>query len=322
MRIPAFLITVLLLGAILPSTSGQFPSNNEWEFGWDTEVEPSYDLTLDGEKWKVEDTLVFFVDNPRVNDLSLTIVVEFDDDVEFLEPSYEESITVSAQSNETFSIILSTSDPDAVRSHSPSDKITILVTAEENAAGAPVSPKEIEANLNVPRHHKLMPEVSLVTSSVDAGTWVEETLILKNMGNSLDAASAIEAEIRGCPLLNLEGLETGEDIQIQPTDVNGNQPAEVSFRISPSSAHPTKTCEVTIIVTSEGNGLERSTVFTIDIDESGGSQDSGGGDTGSSSSDSGSDSDASSALPSLGSQTLLILLGIVALSRRNRLDVG
>ena len=62
-------------------------------------------------------------------------------------------------------------------------------------------------------------------------------------------------------------------------------------------------------------------VFTIDIDESGGSQDSAGGDTGSSSSDSGSDSDASSALPSLGSQTLLILLGIAALSRRNRLDV-
>tara|TARA_B100000614_G_scaffold95058_1_gene85892 strand:+ start:154 stop:1122 length:969 start_codon:yes stop_codon:yes gene_type:complete len=321
MRTSTFLITALLVGAILPSTLGQFPSNNEWEFGWDTEVEPSYDLTLDGEKWKVEDTLVFFVDNPRVNDLSLTILVEFDDDVEFLEPSYEESITVSAQSNETFSIILSTSDPDAVRSHSPSDKITIRVTAEENAAGAPVSPKEIEANLNVPRYHKLMPEVSLVASSVDAGTWVEETLILKNMGNSIDAASAIEAEIRGCPLLNLEGLETGEDIQIQPTDVNGNQPAEVSFRISPSSAHPTKTCEVTIIATSEGNGLERSTVFTIDIDESGGSQDSAGGDTGSSSSDSGSDSDASSALPSLGSQTLLILLGIAALSRRNRLDV-
>ena len=57
----------------------------------------------------------------------------------------EESITVSAQSNETFSIDLSTSNPDDVRGHSPSDKIAIVVTAEESAAGAPVSPKEIDA---------------------------------------------------------------------------------------------------------------------------------------------------------------------------------
>ena len=123
MKRAAIILFSLLFIAMLPLTSGQFPSNNEWEFGWETEVEPSYDLALDGEKWRIEDTLVFFVDNPRVNDLSLTIVVEFEDDVEFIETSFEESITVSAQSNETFSIELTTSDTDEVRSHSPSDKI-------------------------------------------------------------------------------------------------------------------------------------------------------------------------------------------------------
>ena len=317
----AFMLVFLLAGAMVPSANAQIPTNNEWEFGWDTEVEPSYDLTLDGEKWRIEDTLVFFVDNPRINDLSLTIVVEFDDDVDFLEPSFEESVTVSAQSNETFSIQLSTSDQDKVRSHSPSDKISIIVTAEESTAGAPGSPKEIDANLNVPRYHKLLPDVNIVASSVDAGTWVEETLTLNNMGNSVDAASSIEAEIRSCPLLEIEGLEGGEDTQIQPTGVNGNQATEFRFRISPSSAHPSKTCEVTIIVTSEGNGLERSTSFSIDVDESGGSKDANNGDTGSSSSNSGTDSDGSSALPATGPQTLFILLGIVAILRRNRLDV-
>ena len=317
----AWMLFTLLIVAMLPSAHAQFPANNEWEFGWDTEVEPSYDLELDGEKWEIEDTLVFFVDNPRINDLTLSITVEFDDDVDFIETTFEESITVSSQSNETFSIELSTSDVEKVRSHSPNDKITLVVTAEESTAGTPGTSKEIDANLNVPRYHKLMPEVTLLASSVDAGTWIEETLILRNMGNSVDAASKIEANIRSCPLLEIEGLEGGEDTQIQPTDVNGNLPAEVQFRIAPSTAHSSKTCEVTLIVTSEGNGLERSVSFTIDVDESGGSQDSDTGDTGSSSSNSGSDSGGSSALPALGPQTVIILLGIIALLQRNRLDV-
>ena len=321
MRRTSWLLLTVLLLALLPISQGQFPANNEWEFGWDTEVEPSYDLALDGGKWKIEDTLVFFVDNPRINDLSLTITVEFDDDVDFIDTTYEESITVGSQSNETFTIELSTSDADKVRSHSPSEKITMVVTAEESTAGTPGTTKEIDANLNVPRHHNLMPEVNLVASSVDAGTWIEETLLLNNMGNSVDAASKIEADVRNCPLLEIEGLEEGENVQIQPTGVDGNQPTEVQFRIAPSTAHPTKTCEVVLIVTSEGNGLERSVSWTIDVDESGGSQDSNTGDTGSSSSNSGSDSDSSSALPTLGAQTLIILLGFVALFHRKRLDV-
>ena len=321
MRKNAWLLAFCVLIAMVPYGQAQFPANNEWEFGWDTDVEPSYDLELDGERWKIEDTLVFFVDNPRINDLSLTITVEFEDDVDVLETSYSESISVSSQSNETFTIELSTSDADKVRSHSPSEKITMIVTAEESAAGAAGSPKEIEANLNVPRHHNLVPEVSLVASSVDSGTWIEETLLLKNMGNSVDAASKIEADIRNCPLLEIEGLESGENNQIQPTDVNGNQPAEVTFRIAPSTAHASKTCEVTMIVTSEGNGLERSVTFSIDVDASGGSQNSNNGDTGTSSSNSGSESDGSSALPALGPQTVIVLLGMLALLRRKRLDV-
>ena len=306
---------------MLPFGHAQFPTNNEWEFGWDTDVEPSYDLELDGDKWEIEDTLVFYVDNPRLNDLSLTITVEFENDVDVLETSYSESISVGSQSNETFSIELSTSDAEKVRSHSPSEKIAMIVTAEESAAGGAGSPKEIDADLNVPRYHKLLPEVSLVASSVDAGTWIEETLLLNNMGNTVDAASKIEADIRNCPLLEIEGLESGENTQIQPTDVNGNQPAEVSFRISPSTAHASKTCEVTMIVTSEGNGMERSVSFSIDVDASGGSQNSNNGDTGSSSSNSGSESDGSSALPALGPQTVIFSLGLLALLRRNRLDV-
>ena len=77
-----------------------------------------------------------------------------------------------------------------------------------------------------------------------------------------------------------------------------------------------------MIVTSEGNGLERSITFSIDVDASGDSQTSNTGDTGTSSSNSGSESDGSSALPALGSQTVIVLLGMLALFHRNRLDVA
>ena len=151
------LLVSCVLVAMLPLGHAQFPTNNEWEFGWDTDVEPSYDLELDGDKWKIEDTLVFYVDNPRINDLSLTITVEFENDVDVLETSYSESISVGSQTNETFSIELSTSDAEKVRSHSPSEKITMIVTAEESGAGAAGSPKDIEADLNVPRYPQTSP---------------------------------------------------------------------------------------------------------------------------------------------------------------------
>ena len=193
----ACLLISCVLVAVLPIGHAQFPANNEWEFGWDTDVEPSYDLELDGDKWEIEDTLVFYVDNPRLNDLSLTITVEFENDVDVLETSYSESISVGSQSNETFSIELSTSDAEKVRSHSPSEKIAMIVTAEESAAGGAGSPKEIDADLNVPRYHKLLPEVSLVATQLMQERGLKKRL-LNNMGNTVDAASKIEADIRNC----------------------------------------------------------------------------------------------------------------------------
>ena len=156
MKKAAYLLISCVLVAVLPLGHAQFPANNEWEFGWDTDVEPSYDLELDGDKWEIEDTLVFYVDNPRINDLSLTITVEFENDVDVLETSYSESISVGSQTNETFSIELSTSDAEKVRSHSPSEKITMIVTAEESGAGAAGSSKaEVSALLSNARCHWL-----------------------------------------------------------------------------------------------------------------------------------------------------------------------
>ena len=99
MKKAAYLLISCVLVAVLPLGHAQFPANNDWEFGWDPAVEPRYELELDGDNWEIEDTLVFYVDNPRLSDLSLTITVEFENDVEVLETSYSESISVGSQSN-------------------------------------------------------------------------------------------------------------------------------------------------------------------------------------------------------------------------------
>ena len=69
-----------------------------------TDVEPSYELMLDGDKWELEDMLYFYVENTRMNDLSLTISVEFDSEDELLEATFDEEISIASQENKTFSV--------------------------------------------------------------------------------------------------------------------------------------------------------------------------------------------------------------------------
>ena len=90
------------------------------------------------------------------------------------------------------------------------------------------------------------------------------TLELNNMGNTRDAVTEAEAEVRSCPQLSVLGLDALAGTVVEPTDVGGQAPTEVTVRREASSSHPAKTCEIRFIVTSEGDGASRST--TIDVD--------------------------------------------------------
>ena len=315
MKVRCFLVFSLLLLGFIPNSSAQFPDNSPWEFGWETDVEPSYELMLDGDKWELEDMLYFYVENTRMNDLSLTISVEFDSDDELLEATFDEEISIESQENKTFSVELLSSNPDDVRGFSTDTSFSIKITATETAGTAEISSEEIEADLKVPRSHKLIPEATTPTYAISAGTWVEATLHLNNMGNSVDAAKAIEAEVRSCPLLDITGLDSALNVQVQPTGINGQEAESFSFRIEPSSAHPSRTCEVTISITSEGNNIERSVVFDIEIQDGDDSDSNSNSETDSGSSSSGSTDEDSSALPSLSFLTTFVLVGIAALTR-------
>jgi hypothetical protein len=305
----------LLLLGFIPNSSAQFPDNSPWEFGWETDVEPSYELMLDGDKWEIEDILYFYVENTRMNDLSLTISVEFDSEDELLEATFDEEISIASQENKTFSVELLSSNPDDVRGFSTDTSFSVKITATETAGSAEISDKEIDADLKVPRSHKLIPEATTPTYAISAGTWVEATLHLNNMGNSVDAAKAIEAEVRSCPLLDITGLDSALNVQVQPTGINGQEAESFTFRIEPSSAHPSRTCEVTISITSEGNNIQRSVVFDIEIQDGGESDSDSNSESNSGSSSSGSSDEDSSALPSLSFLTTFVLVGIAALTR-------
>ena len=315
MKMKCLLVISLLMMAFAPNSSAQFPDNNPWEFGWETDVEPSYLLMLDGEKWEIEDTLYFYVENPRMNGLSLTITVEFDSEDELLEATYDEEISIASQENKTFPVELLSSNADDVRAFSPDTSFSIKITATETAGSAELETKDIDADLKVPRSHKLVPDATTPTYAVSAGTWVEATLHLNNMGNSVDAAKAIEADVRSCPLLDIKGLDSALNVQVKPTGVNGQESESFTFRIEPSSAHPSRTCEVTISVTSEGDNNQRSVVFDVEIQEAGDSDSDSNSGTDSGSSSSGSTDGDSSALPSLSFAMTFILVGIAALTR-------
>ena len=315
MKGKCMLVLSLMLLAFLPNSSAQFPDNSPWEFGWESDVEPSYELMLDGEKWKLEDVLYFYVENTRMSDLSLTISVEFDSEDELLEATYDEEISVPSQENKTFTVDLLSSNPDDVRSFSTDSSFSIKITATETAGTAEISSKEIEADLKVPRSHKLVPEATTPTYAISAGTWVEGTLHLNNMGNSVDAAKAIEVEVRSCPLLDINGLDSALNVQVKPTGINGEEAASFTFRIEPSSAHPSRTCEVTISITSEGNNIQRSVMFDIEIQDGDGSDSNSDSGTDSGSSSSGSTDKDSSALPSVSFLMTFVLVGIAATTR-------
>ena len=173
-------------------------------------------------------------------------------------------MTVGANGNVTVEITLTGLTADEVRAYAPASAFGLTVTATEASQTNSGSTQDVEADLELPRVHRLEPAVPQAPNPFDAGTWIEMTLELNNMGNTRDAVTEAEAEVRSCPQLSVLGLDAVAGTVVEPTDVGGQAPAEVTVRLEASNSHPARTCEVRFIVTSEGDGTSRS--ITIDVD--------------------------------------------------------
>ena len=260
-RVLCMLIVLLLAPVASVHAQVEAPS---WELGWESDVEDGVILNLDGNRWSISHTLEIWIANNRPFDLEVDVELELPSDAP-VEAEVESPVTVGANGNVTVEITLAGLTADEVRAYAPASAFGLTVTATEASQTNSGSTQEIDADLELPRVHRLEPNVPQAPNPFDAGTWIEMTLELNNMGNTRDAVTEAEAEVRSCPQLSVLGLDALAGTVVEPTDVGGQAPTEVTVRLEASSSHPAKTCEIRFIVTSEGDGASRSTTIDVDV---------------------------------------------------------
>ena len=261
-QIGAFL-TIMLLLCSLPAVHGQDMQGPSWEMGWVTDVDPKYTVDLE-EDWDLTGELVIFVSNEGPAALNLDLTYDYDEDGPF---SFDgpESIEVSGNTNDTFTVSITGAEADIVRAFSPSSSIELKVVGEEKVGDSTLRNQELEADITVPRMYRLVPEAIQPTEDLFAGSWVEFTLEVSNLGNTQDAITTGEATIRSCPHLSVSGLEQLENTVVQVTNEKGDNKAVFTLRLEASSSHQERTCEVMLSVQSEGDNAQRSSTFNMAV---------------------------------------------------------
>ena len=261
-QIGAFL-TIMLLLCSLPAVQGQDMQGPSWEMGWVTDVDPKYTVDLE-EDWDLTGELVIFVSNEGPAALNLDLTYDYDEDGPF---SFDgpESVEVSGNTNDTFTVSITGAEADIVRAFSPSSSIELKVVGEEKVGDSTLRNQELEADITVPRMYRLVPEAIQPTEDLFAGSWVEFTLEVSNLGNTQDAITMGEATIRSCPHLSVSGLEQLENTVVQVTNEKGDNKAVFTLRLEASSSHQERTCEVMLSVQSEGDNAQRSSTFNMAV---------------------------------------------------------
>tara|TARA_B100000282_G_scaffold190859_1_gene139109 strand:+ start:5045 stop:5995 length:951 start_codon:yes stop_codon:yes gene_type:complete len=256
------LISVALLSCV-PVSQAQDMQGPSWEMGWVTDVDPKYVVDLEDD-WDLTGELVVFVSNDGPAALNLDITYDYDEDGPF---SFDgpDSIEVAGNTNDTFRISITGAESDVVRAFSPSSSVELVVLGEEKVGDSTLRSQEVSADVTVPRMYRLMPNAVAPTDVLFAGSWVDFTLEVSNLGNTQDAITTGEATVRSCPHLTVTGLDQLDDTVVQVTNANGDNKATFTLRLEASSSHQERTCEVSIAVESEGDNTQRSSTFNVDV---------------------------------------------------------
>ena len=217
-----------------------------------------YELELSGQE-DIMDSVEFFVANERMVDLNLEISIEWDESDIPIELEYDESISVAASDNQTFTIEISDVTGFAFK-RSPTQSMTLLLSAQEVALEQAIATQEIDAELAVPSVFELAIESQSKGEILYAGSSVEYTIMVTNNGNGKDVIKMPESSVKSCPSVTIEGLDAMKDIEL----VNSST-KEYDIRITASSSQPERMCEVTISIKSAGNGEIVSTIFQVEV---------------------------------------------------------
>jgi hypothetical protein len=256
---------LVFIGLVMMSwpVAAQGVEGPTWEMGWVTDVDPKYLVDLEDD-WDLSGVLVIYVSNDGPAELNLDLTYDYDEESPFVFDG-PESVSVAGNTNDTFTVTITGGTAEEVRSFSPSSKIELTVVGAEQVGTSTLRTQEIQADVAVPRMYRLIPEALLPTETLFAGSWVEFTLEVSNLGNTQDAISAGTASIRSCPHLSVAGLDQLEDTVVQVTTSTGNNKAEFTLRLEATSSHQERTCEVSVSVKSEGDGTERSSTINVNV---------------------------------------------------------
>ena len=233
----------------------QMPS---WELGWDEEMDGIHTLELSNGDY-IEDELIIFIDNQRMSDLNIELSIEWDSDDIPIDLDYPESLTISGSTNETISIMLK-NENGYVYERSPNSTMMISVTADEVSFEQSTSTQNIEADIAVPEVYDLVASATSRGEKLYAGSFIEYDFNIENMGNSDDAVDNPMVSIRSCPNLDIEGFD---DLDGQVIAVGQN--FQLKFKVTASTVHPDRTCEVTLSIDSSGNQITTSVIIEIEV---------------------------------------------------------
>ena len=217
-----------------------------------------YELELSGQE-DIMDSVEFFVANERMIDLNLEISIEWDESDIPIELEYDESISVAASDNQTFTIEISDVTGYAFE-RSPTQSMTLLLSAQEVALEQAIATQEIDAELVVPSVFELAIESQSKDEILYAGSSVEYTIMVTNNGNGKDVIKMPESSVKSCPSVTIEGLDAMKDIELLNSSTK-----EYDIRITASSSQPERMCEITISIKSAGNGQIVSTIFQVEV---------------------------------------------------------
>jgi hypothetical protein len=197
-------IFILMMMPITINSSAQF--GGSWELGWVTNVDGNYEVEMEAD-WDITGELVIYIDNQRQGELNVDFKLEWDSDsdIPFIVDGPETG-TIAGGENLTFTFTLTEDSALDIRSFSPSDSYSLTLIAEEVVSGQPVSTQDIEAGIELPEIFNLQPN-NIDDQSMYSDTWIEVEILVSNWGNSGDAVTSADVEIRSCPNLKAEGLD-------------------------------------------------------------------------------------------------------------------
>ena len=257
----AFLVPLLLIACLfIPNIAGQdqlqAPS---WELGWETDMGGTYDLMMN-EEGDIADVVEFYIENQRMTEINVDITVDWDESENIpIKLDYDESVVVAASDTIILAITIS-DDSGYSYQRSPSDAMTLKITASEAAFEQSVSEQEIEGEFTVPSVFDMTIESKSKGEQLYAGSSIEYDLIVSNDGNSQDVIKEPTFSVKSCPYLEVQGLATLEDMAIE-----NKSSKDFTIRLVASDTHPERSCEVTISVKSAGNNDITSTMFSVPV---------------------------------------------------------